>query len=195
MSVIGRGDDLVARLGIEGGDGHVDRGGARGAGDDVLDAEQLAQRGLELLGELALGGGQHPLSSTSVSASSSSGPNERPLASWSEGSRMADTSLLRRGTAMQAPTIDRPSVSSVRRWLPRMNGRSTHDGPDAEPATRMGPTAHCARHEGGLKSFRGAGGDTREAGRSGDGDGDGDERVRCDIRRWTSCGASPSSRW
>ena len=59
MSVIGGGDDLVAGLGIEGGDGHVDRSAARGAGDDVLDAEQLGERRLEGLGLRALGGRQH----------------------------------------------------------------------------------------------------------------------------------------
>ena len=44
-----RGDDLVARLEVEAGEGDVDGGGAGGAGDDVLDAEQLGHGRLEAL--------------------------------------------------------------------------------------------------------------------------------------------------
>ena len=44
-------------------------------------AEQLGERGLELLGERALGRRQGPAARTSARASSSSAPNERPLAS------------------------------------------------------------------------------------------------------------------
>src|SRR4051794_2964209 len=56
-----------------------------------------------------------PLSSTARRASSSSGPNERPLASWSEGSRMADTGSPLEGTGRGVTRLDGPIEEPVRR--------------------------------------------------------------------------------
>ena len=86
MSVIGGGDDLVTRLGIERGDADVHRRGARGHATAWRRPSQRRDPRLELGRLRALGAVSVPDSITARERASSSAPNERPLASWSDGS-------------------------------------------------------------------------------------------------------------